>query len=175
MNKILSISIAIIVLIIAVEGGYYWGINRGFKNTPASLVPAKNENNNPTIIFNNQDSADLQTTLSAITLLFKPQVIDHLKGIPTTALWGSTWSIAIGGKLSSLSDKEISLELTSGQGVKSWTLPPLIHYLMYNETTQQSTPISKETIQLGDTIGFSVNFDTQTGEAEEGWINKNVK
>lgn len=174
MIKLLGGAIVVILLIIAVEGGYYWGFNRGLKNAPAAAaIPAQIPA--PAAIFSGKDPADIQTTLNALALLFKPQVIDHLKGVPTHAVWGSYWSISVGGKLSFLGDKEILLELTPDQGARSWTLPPLTHYRIYNETTRQSNDTPKEAIQFGDTINFSVSFDTRTGEAKEAWITKSVK
>ena len=110
-----------------------------------------------------------------MTLLFKPQVINHLQDVPPQTVWGSYWSISIGGKLSSLNDKEISLELTPEQGVKSWPLPTLIHYQIHNGTTRQTSDTPKETIQPGDNVNFSVSFDTLAGEAKEARIIKSVK
>jgi hypothetical protein len=54
-------------------------------------------------------------------------------------------------------------------------LPPLTHYQINNETTRQNNDISKEAIQVGDTINFSVNFDTRTGEILEALLTKSVK
>ncbi len=174
-GKLISTIAVLILLTLAAEGGYYWGFNRGLKNAPAASIPAQTPVATTTPIFSGKDPADIQAATNALALLFKLQVIDHLKGVPPQAVWWSGWSINIGGKLAFLGDKEISLELTPDQGVKTWALPPFTGYRIYNETTRQSNDAAKETIQLGDTVGFSVQFDTRTGEATEASVTKSVK
>lgn len=175
-GKLISIIAILILLALAAEGGYYWGFNRGLKNAPAVPISAQTPAPTPAAaLFSAKDPADIQATVNAIALLFKPQVIDHLKSVQPQSIWGSYWSISIGGKLSSLNDKEISLELTPDQKVKTWTLSTLIHYQIYNDTTRQTGDIPKETIQPGDAVNFSVGFDTQTGEIKETRITKSVK
>ena len=173
-GKLISIIAILILLTLAAEGGYYWGFNRGLKAAPAPVL-TQIPTPTPSPIFNSKDPADIQATVNAITLLFKPQVINHLKGVPVQAIWWSGWSINVGGKLTSLSDKEISLELAPDQGVKTWALPPSTKYQVYNETTRQGNDAAKEALQLGDTVGFSVSFDTRTGEITEARITKSVK
>lgn len=177
-GKLISIIAVLIMLTLAAEGGYYWGFNRGLKNAPAP-APILTQTPVPTPsvapIFSAKDPADIQDFLNATNLLFKSQVIDHLKSVPPHSVWWSSWSISIGGKLSSLNGKEISLELTPEQGVKTWTLPPSVRYKIYNETTRQETSADKEVMKPGDTIGFSVSFDTRTGESLEASITKSVK
>lgn len=176
-GRLISIIAVLILLVLAAEGGYYWGYSQGLKNAPAPLAILTQTPPIPTQgpIIGAKDPTDIQTAAGVMALLFKPQVIDHLKNVPADAVWWSSWSIAVGGKLSSLNDKEISLELTPDQGVKNWSLPPLTHYQISNETTRQNDDISKEAIQSGDTINFSVNFDTRTGEILEAWIIKSLK
>lgn len=175
-GKLISIIAVLIMLTLAAEGGYYWGFNRGLKNAPAP-APVLTQTPVPTPgpIFSAKDPANLQAAINAMALLFKPQVIDHLKNVSADAVWWSSWSIAIGGKLLSLNDKTISLELTKGQEAKTWVLPKSIRYQFYNETTRQETPVGKEAIQPGDTVGFAVNLDTRTGEILEARLTKNVK
>lgn len=177
-GKLISIIAVLILLALAAEGGYYWGFNRGLKNAPAPapiLTQTPVPTPSPATIFSGKDAADIQDFLNVTNLLFKSQVIDHLKGVPIQAVWWSSWSILIGGKLTSLSDKEISLELTPEQGVKTWDLPPSVRYKIYNEITRQETSTTKEEMKVGDTIGYSVNFDTRTGESLEASIAKSVK
>lgn len=175
-GKLISIIAVLILLILAAEAGYYWGFNRGLKNAPATApIIAQIPGRTPAAIFSGKDPADIQAAVNAMALLFKPQVIDHLKNVPVDAVWWSSWSISIGGKLLSLNDKTISLELASTQGVKTWILPESIRYQIYNETTRQETPVDKETMQPGDMVGFSVDFDTRTGEILEARLTKNVK
>ena len=173
-GKLISIIAVLILLALAAEGGYYWGFNRGLKNAPAPIL-AQTPSPTPGPIFSPRDPADIQATVNAMSLLFKPQVIDHLKGVQPQSIWGSYWSVSVGGKLLSLSDKEISVELNPDQKIRNWTFPANTRYQIYNETTRQSSDTPKETIQPGDTINFSVGFDTLTGEIKEARITKSVK
>lgn len=173
-GKLISIIAVLILLALATEGGYYWGYNRGLKNAPAPVL-TQTPTPTPATLFSAKDPADIQAAVNTMALLFKPEVINHLKNVPAEAVWWSSWSMAIGGKLRSLSDKEISLELAPEKGAKTWTLPVSVRYQIYNETTRQETSAAKEAMQPGDIVGFSVDFDTRTGEIREGRISKNVK
>lgn len=170
-GKLISIIAVMILLTLAAEGGYYWGFSRGLKNAPTASISAPT----PAVLFSAKDPTDIQAAVNALGLLFKPQVIDHLKNAPADAVWWSSWSIGIGGKLLSLNDKTISLELTPGQGAKTWVLPESIRYQFYNETTRQETPVDKQAIQPGDTVSFAVSLNTRTGEILEARLTKNVK
>ncbi len=181
-GKLIGLIGVLILLVLAAEGGYYWGFNRGLKTAPAVSPPvpsprsdANQDAGRPKEIFSGKDPADVQTTLNVLSLFFKPSVIDHLRGVPPQTIWWSGWSINIGGKLAFLNDKEISLELPPQPGVKTWPLPQSVNYRIYNETTRQTTDASKQEIQPGDTVGFSVDFDTRTGEILTTRITKSVK
>lgn len=169
--RVINLIGVLVLLVLAAEGGYYWGFNRGLKTAPSVSLPTSQ----PVLNDTRMDTSDIQTLINVMGLLFKPQVIKHLDGVPRESVWWSNWTISVGGKLTFLGDKDISMELSPSQKVKSWFLPPIVHYQVYNETSGLTSDIPRQEIRSGDTVGFNVSFDTLTGEAKEAWITKSIK
>lgn len=175
-GKLISIIAVLILLTLAAEGGYYWGFGRGLKAAPVPLsVLTQTPVPTPGPIYSGKDPADIQTTVIAMTLLFKPQVINHLQDVPPQNIDGSSWYIEISGTLLELTDKNITLEFSTGI-TRSWNLldKTPAAFKFYNKATQQTQPASLREFNLGDRVYLNIGFNTLTGEVKEVSVIKNI-
>lgn len=164
-NKLLLGIVTIIVLAIAVEGGYYWGISSSASQSrPKVNNPLSESSNNiniattPTPGSSLPPESQLKSDISKMFASFPPQVY-----------WSSSWYSSFGATLVDFDDKTLVFDI-DGAGIKKIDLTkssPNISFTKYYTNDNRSEIITRDEIKIGEQIGISLGVDTSSGEIKE--------
>lgn len=173
MPRGLTIIAGLIVLVIAVEAGYFWGARRS-----ASLTI-------PRIEVSQKSSAGVIPVLSSLPTPFPaaaiPSLLSHRAAVEVgqnsvdRQVWMSEWIIGQGGNLVSLTEDSISLNY-GDSGRRDFIFPEGVEigYFKWSRSTGESAPAAAAEFTPGDDVGIRFTIDTTSGSFKRVEITKNV-
>lgn len=175
MNKLLTVIISIIVLILAIEGGYLWGV----KNEPKQIscpIPASTPTNQPSSTKQDEKQNSEQkigTTISAFLPFVNEEVAQWMNSIPKNVLYKSTWEIVLTGTYISKDDASITIK--GFDGIKRIELPyrsTKIEFSKFLEAEKKSVQASADEFLASDKVSITIRFNTLDGTAESVVLSK---
>lgn len=167
MPKVLTVIAALIVLIIAVEAGYFWGLRR----SASFAIPRVN-------IIQQSPAETIPTPFSADaipSLLSYRAAVNIGQNAVNPNVWLSEWTIGQGGTLVSLTENSVSLDY-GDSGHRNFVFPagiPITHS-KWSQSSQQSSPAQPAEFAAGDSIGIVFTIETASGNFKRVEITKTV-
>lgn len=170
MPKVLTAIAGLIVLVIAVEAGYFWGLKRS-----ASFAT-------PQININQQSAkATLTPFFTPFPAAAIPNLLSHRAAVNIGQnavdpnVWLSEWTIGQGGSLVSLTENSISLDY-GDSGKRNFVFPAELQvvYSKWSETTRESLSAQPAEFIVGDDVSIMFTIDTASGSFTRVEITKNV-
>lgn len=165
MNKIIIYLVALIVLAIAGEGGYYLGVNAGKRIGVQETL--KNQS---------QKKTEKPTSNPTIPVVDKSalQWVELINSFPADSLWKSEWSTVIGGKFISMDENSITLAINGSSDNRKMLFPsPMsgfetVKFSQFDQKEKNYLPgsISKDQFRIGDDVGVAISFETLTGKTK---------
>lgn len=163
MNKLLGGAIVVILLILAVEGGYY-----------AALAQARTERS---AVARVTPAPATQPTPPLLPSLFDRKTIRIFPLIPESGIWQSEWTIGAAGTLVSLAKEFVSIYIEADGALKSFSFPPdqPVVYSQWSQRSDKSSPVDPETIHIGDNVSVSFTIETTSGKMKNFAVTKNIE
>ncbi|MBI5356940.1 hypothetical protein HZB78_05035 [Candidatus Collierbacteria bacterium] len=161
MNKIIFYIIALIILALAGEGGYYLGVNAG-----------KRIGVQETLKKQSQQKIDKTVSSTVIPTVDKSAIewVKQVNSLPLSALWNSTWQATVGGRFISINNKSIVLEINNEKKTLNFpvemTKIKTVKFSQYNVSTKEYIPnsLKVEDLQPGDSVAIELNINTLNGK-----------
>lgn len=170
MNKIIIYLVALIILAIAGEGGYYLGVNAGKRIGVQETLRRQNQ----------RQTQEKPSSIIPVIGQSASQWIEHVNSLPIESIWNSNWQVSIGGKFVSMNDKSIILEINGEKKTINFPMEisriEKVQFSQYNIETQIYTPnsLSQNEIVPGDLINVSITVGTLTGKVSFLEISKQL-
>lgn len=168
-NKVIFFLIGLILLALAGEGGYIFGINAGKKIGVKEILSKQS-----------QQQAEKPSVLIPIVDKSAIRWVEYVSTLPTVAIWDSRWQIIIGGKFVSMNDKSIILEIDGKNETIDFPVEiskiQKVQFSQFNIETKTYIPnsLTKDEIIPGDTISMNVTISTLTGKVSFLEISKQL-
>lgn len=169
MPKILTIISTLIVLAIAVEAGYLWGIKRSASFTSAGTNIIRQPALSPTPYPTPFPASMIPELLSYQTAVAVGQ------SIPNSGIWQSDWTIGFGGNLVSLLKDAVSIDSYDGES-KTINFPAGVEvtYSKWSNSQKVSSPSNSSEFKPGDNVGMNFTIETTSGNFKRLELIKNV-
>lgn len=159
-GKLIYSLVGVILLVIAVEAGYYWGISSSASRPKVNNSVSETSNNinisaTPTPSSPFPPKSQLNSDVSRMLASFPPEVY-----------WSSDWFSSFGAILVEFDDETLVLDI-DGVGVKKIDLSsssPNISFTKYFPDQDRSEITNRNEIKIGEQIGISLGIDTNSGE-----------
>lgn len=153
-------------MVIAVEGGYYWG-------TKTAKSRLSNRSVSPVAVIN-QGSGAKEEANSIIPVAdeIAGDWVKFVNSLPIDALWTSNWQTSIGGKFISKDAVSATIETSKGQKRIEYPLGSKIKFLVYDNAADIHTPINDAEILPGDQVTVVVSIGTLDGIVSDASLNK---
>lgn len=168
MNKILSGAIAIIILILAVEGGYLWGIKRSTSSTPTGINISRQPALSPT-------PYPTQFPVSAIPdLLSYKTAVAVSQNATNYGVFYSDWSIGQAGVLKSLTGDSVTINFNGQEKTFNFPSGLQVIYSRWSNIQKAVSPSSSSEINPGDNVSINFTIETTNGNFKRLELVKNV-
>lgn len=170
MPKVLTAIAGLIVLVIAVEAGYFWGLRRSASFT----VPQINITQQPQAA--NESAAPTPFPASMIPSLLSYQAAVAIgQNSPNVGVWQSDWAIGLSGVLVSLQKTAVSIDTYAGER-KAIDFPDQtpVTYSKWSSGRKVSSESNSSEFNPGDNISISFTIETTNGNFKRLEIIKNV-
>lgn len=173
MSRVLTIIVGLIVLAIAVEAGYFWGLKRSASLTiPRIDITQKS----PTGVIPILSSFPTPFPAAAIPgLLSHRAAVEVSQNSVEPQVWLSDWIIGQGGNLVVLTENSITLDYFDS-GRRDFVFPAGIgiEYFKWSRSARQSLPVTPTEFNPGDNVSIRFTIDTTSGSFKRVEITKNV-
>lgn len=165
-GKLIYTLAGVILLVIAVEGGYYWGTKSARGQLPNRSAPP--------ISITDQKIGAKEEVNSIIPVIDEAagDWVKFVNSLPIDALWTSNWQTSIGGKFISKDAVSATIETSKGQKRIEYPLGSKINFFLYDNATDTHVPISESEINPGDDVTVVVSIGTLDGIVSDSSLNK---
>lgn len=173
MPRVLTIIVGLIVVVIAVEAGYFWGLRRSASLTiPRIEVSQKSPTGAIPVL------SSLPTPFPAAAI---PGLLSHRAAVEVgqnsvdNQVWLSDWTIGQGGNLVVLTETSITVDYFDS-GRRDFIFPAGVEigYFKWSKSTQESSPAAAAEFNPGDNVSIMFTIDTTNGSFKRVEITKNV-
>lgn len=165
-GKLIYTLVGVILLVIAVEGGYFWG-------TKSARSQLANRRIAP-VAISDQNTDQREETNSIIPVVDEAagNWVKLVNSLPIDALWTSNWQTSIGGKFISKDAVSATIETSKGQKRIEYPLGSKINFFLYDYAANTHTPINETEIRPGDQVTVVVSIGTLDGIVSDSSLNK---
>lgn len=165
-GKLIYILLGLILLVIAAEGGYYWGIRTAKNQNSRTQGPG---DINP---LQNVTDSSSPGAIIPVTDGVAREWVKTVNDLPIDSLWTSAWDSSIGGKFVGKDKTSVIIDTSKGRKKIEYPVGSTITYDLYDEMKDEHTPLSETDIQEGDNVTVFVSISTIDGTVHYASLSK---